>query len=260
MTEIIIVAGTIVLLIRHRFFWRAKQREPVPKFMAHRGIKTNAPENSLAAYQDAISYGFEAIELDIVSNIDGQLLCSHNFDLERETSGDGWIHQKTQADLDSVRAGIYSHPNNPQPVPAFLDVVRNLPKQAYLNIEIKTKRLWDLSTAKILKRIIQKNQIKQPFMVSSFNPVVVAFFRVFVPGVTIGFILQDIRWLWVVHWIHPDFFHPRVDLVNHSLINLSNKHCLPLNVWTVNTLPGIRWCFTQPIQSIITDHPRPFNA
>jgi len=254
MVELLLFGAFVVLLIRHRFFWRASSKPPLPRFMAHRGMKTLSPENTLAAYQEAIDHGFCAIELDIVSTQDGKLVCSHNFDLERETSGGGWIHQKLYKDLDGVKTGIYSHPENSQPIPAFVDTLEAIPRNIFLNIEIKTTQLLDLSTARLLKNLIKNNKIKHPFMVSSFNPIVVAFFRLFCPGVSIGFICQDLEWVWISHWIHPDYFHLRADLVTQSMLQISDRHQLPLNVWTVNTEPAIRWCMKNKLSSIITDN------
>lgn len=256
MFEMLLFGTGVLLLVRHRFFWRARQHPPLPKFMAHRGMKTRSPENTLASYQDAIDQGFRAIELDIVSTQDGKLVCSHNFDLERETSGDGWIHQKNCGEIDSVKTGVNSHPNNPQQIPLFSEAIQHIPKDIFLNIEIKTHSLFDLSTAKQLIRIIKTNDINHAFMVSSFNPVVVAYFRLFCPNVSVGFICQDIEWVWISHWIHPDYFHPRGDLVTHSMLQMSERHRLPFNVWTVNTEPAIRWCLKNNLSSIITDNPK----
>lgn len=258
MIELIIIGAVVIFVIRHRFYWKARKRDTLPKFMAHRGIKTHYPENSIPAYQEAVHIGFEAIEMDIVSTKDDQLVCSHNFDLERETSGEGWIHAKSVNYLKLIKTGIYSHPDNQQSIPTFLEAITQIPRNTFLNIEIKTQTLFDLSTAKCLKNLINNNQIEHPFMVSSFNPIVVLYYRLFVPSVSVGFILENIRWLWVLHWIHPDYFHPRGDLVTGSIVQLSKKHQLPLNVWTVNTHSGIKWCLKHPIQSIITDNPRPF--
>jgi len=257
MIELLLFSAVVLLIIRHRFFWRARIRIPPPKFMAHRGIKIQSPENSISAYQEAVEHGFDAIELDVVSTKDGQLMCSHNFDLERETNGNGWMYQKSFQDLTGVKSGFYSHPENTQPIPTFIETLAEIPRTIFLNIEIKTTHLQDLSTAKLLRKIILENKIKQPFMVSSFNPLVVAYFRLFVPTASIGFILQDAQWAWVIHWVHPDFFHLRGDLVNEKILSISQRHNLPINVWTVNSIPGIKWCMNQPIQSIITDNINP---
>ena len=249
---------TLIFLgvVRHRYFWRARFRPTFPKVMAHRGLKIKSPENTIASYQEAVDAGFQGIELDILSIKDKVLICSHNYDLERETNGEGWVHQKKEKELENIKTGIYSHEQNHQSIPTFSDVLRNIPTTIFLNIEIKTKGPFDLSAAKLLAKEIRNKNVNHPFMVSSFNPLVVAYFRLLNPDVSIGFILEDMEWIWVTHWIHPDFFHPRGDLVDDEMLTMSHRHALPLNLWTVNSLPAMDWCKKISINSIITDNPK----
>ena len=256
MLELLFFITITLLLVRHRYFWTARKRPKPPKVMAHRGMKIKSPENTLSSYKEAISVGFKAIELDILQTQDGTLVCSHNFDLERETNGHGCIHHQNIAKVKEIQTGIYSHKANPQSIPTFFDVLATVPEDIFLNIEIKTHRLFDLSAAFTLGKSIRENGIKHPFMVSSFNPFVVAYYRLFHPNVSTGFILQDMEWSWVTHWIHPDYFHPRGDLVDGEMIEMSERHQLPLNLWTVNTLPAMAWCKRNKIASIITDNPQ----
>ncbi|MBL50968.1 MAG: hypothetical protein CMG57_03320 [Candidatus Marinimicrobia bacterium] len=255
MPEVLIFSSIVILMFQHRFYWCARKQNKLPRFMAHRGIKIKSPENSLAAYQEAVDSGFQAIEMDIVSTHDGQLICSHNFDLERETTGSGWIHKINKKQLEPIKTGIYSHPNNSQSMPTFLDAVNQIPPHIFLNIEIKTHRIFDLSTAKAFIRFVKFDQIKQKFIISCFNPFVVAYFRLFHPKIPIGFLIQDKQLLWLIHWIHPDFLHPRADMVDDKIMGLSREHKLPLNIWTVNNLAAIDWCCQNKIAGVITDNP-----
>jgi len=70
--------------------------------MAHRGLKTNSPENTISSYKEAIDAGFDALELDILQTKDGELICSHNFDLERESNGIGWAQHTNYNKLKNI--------------------------------------------------------------------------------------------------------------------------------------------------------------
>ena len=87
--------------------------------MAHRGMKIESPENTIESFKEAIKHGFKGVELDIILTKDGELICSHNYDLERETNGQGWIHKINLNELDKIKTGIYSHPNNSQALQTF---------------------------------------------------------------------------------------------------------------------------------------------
>lgn len=259
MIELILYSAFILLLVRHRFFWVARGRElsskASPLIMAHRGLKTNSPENTISSYKEAIAAGFDALELDILQTNDGELICSHNFDLERESNGTGWVQHSDYNKLKNTKMGVYTHPRNTQTIARLEDVLNEIPKYIFLNIEIKTHSLFDLSASKTLGKLFQKSAIDHSFMVSSFNPIVVAYFRLFFPKISIGYILQDISWLWITHWIHPDYLHPRADLIDNELLEMSQNHSLSLNLWTVNTIPALEWCKQKHISGIISDNP-----
>ena len=55
--------------------------------IAHRGDSTNAPENTLAAFELAIEAGASAVELDIRCTADGQVVAMHDRTVDRTTDG-----------------------------------------------------------------------------------------------------------------------------------------------------------------------------
>jgi glycerophosphoryl diester phosphodiesterase len=231
-----------------------------PLIMAHRGLKTNSPENTISSYKEAIAAGFGALEFDILQTKDGELICSHNFDLERESNGVGWAQHTNYKKLKNIQTGVYTHPQNTQTIARLQDVLDEIPKNIFLNIEIKTHSLFDLSASKTLGKLFKRSGIQHSFMVSSFNPVVVAFFRLFFPNISIGYILKNITWLWTAHWLHPDYLHPRADLIDNELLEMSQNHSLSLNLWTVNTIPALEWCIQNHISGIISDNPKALHV
>ena len=264
MIELILYSAFILLLVRHRFFWVARHRKisskDSPLIMAHRGLKTNSPENTISSYNEAIAAGFDALELDILQTKDGELICSHNFDLERESNGIGLAQHTNYKKLKNIQTGVYTHPKNTQTIARLQDVLDEIPKNIFLNIEIKTHSLFDLSASKTLGKLFKRSGIQHSFMVSSFNPVVVAYFRLFFPNISIGYILKNIKWLWTTHWLHPDYLHPRADLIDNELLEMSQNHSLALNLWTVNTIPALEWCKQNHISGIISDNPKALHV
>jgi len=260
MIELILYSALILFLVRHRFFWTARHRQlsskDLPLIMAHRGIKIHSPENTVSSYKEAIDAGFDALELDIIQTKDGELICSHNFDLERESNGVGWVQHTDYSKLKHIQMGVYTHPRNTQTISRLQDVLDEIPKNIFLNIEIKTHSLFDLSASKTLGKLFKSSGIKHSFMVSSFNPVVVSYFRLFYSKISIGYIMKNITWLWTIHWLHPDYLHPRADLIDNELLEMSQNHGLALNLWTVNTVPALEWCKRNHISGIISDNPK----
>ena len=143
----------ILIIVRHRFFWKINKADMDKKYgvlFAHRGITKNYPENTLNAYLDAVKFGYKAIELDVVVSKDKQLICSHNHDLEYETNGKGKFKDFDVFDLKELKTGIYSHPKNTQQICTLKEVLKMVPVDVFLNIELKTEYWHDLKIAKIL--------------------------------------------------------------------------------------------------------------
>ena len=74
-------------------------------FIAHRGLAPGYPENTLAAYREAIKLGAEALEIDLRGTKDGEVVILHDETLERTTDGTGKVTDKTLAELKRLDAG-----------------------------------------------------------------------------------------------------------------------------------------------------------
>jgi len=104
-----------------------------------------APENTRLAYEAAVLAGLGGIELDVVQTKDGEIICSHNFDLERETNGFGYIYNKIWSDLKNLNIATY-RVGEMERIPTLMDVLEQLPIDYIINIEIKTHKILDIST------------------------------------------------------------------------------------------------------------------
>ena len=68
--------------------------------VAHRGDWRYAPENSLAAIDNAIKMGVDVVELDVQMTKDGHIILMHDKTLDRTTTGKGLVRECT---LDSIK-------------------------------------------------------------------------------------------------------------------------------------------------------------
>lgn len=69
--------------------------------VAHRGLGTEAPENTIPAYELAAKKGFKYAETDIQTTKDGVWVVSHDSNLKRMTGYDGEIKDMTLAEVQS---------------------------------------------------------------------------------------------------------------------------------------------------------------
>jgi len=222
--------------------------------MAHRGSVVMAPGNTIEAFMDAIDCGFKYIEMDVCQLKDDTVVCSHNFDLERESDGNGWIYEKKISELKNIRVGNTSHPENTQPIPMFTDVLEKIPDHIFINIEIKCKSLFDFTTAKTICKMIRLGSISNPHIVSCFNPFIVAYIKIFHSHIYVGYIVDDFKLGTLTNWIHPDFLHIDASLADDEMFKECKKHGLGITLWTVNSKPAVNWCMERDILGVITDN------
>jgi len=76
-----------------------------PRVLAHRGLHTNAPENTAGSFQAAINAGATFIETDVVGSRDGIAVISHDTTLDRVSSLSGAVSSLTAAELANVDLG-----------------------------------------------------------------------------------------------------------------------------------------------------------
>ena len=104
------IAFVLFIVIKHRYFWKVsgslRFKAPTPFLIAHRGYKKNYSANSMGSFVAAQNHGFQWIEMDVICTKDKEVICSHNFDLEKETIVKGYI---TDLYYNSLKPIIYEH-------------------------------------------------------------------------------------------------------------------------------------------------------
>jgi glycerophosphoryl diester phosphodiesterase len=76
--------------------------EPGPIAFAHRGGAGEAPENTLAAFEIALTLGYEYLETDVHLTRDGVLVAFHDERLDRVTDRTGAIAELGIAEVDTA--------------------------------------------------------------------------------------------------------------------------------------------------------------
>ncbi|MDD4402603.1 MAG: glycerophosphodiester phosphodiesterase [Desulfitobacteriaceae bacterium] len=146
--------------------------------IAHRGLhNSQAPENSLAAFQRAVEAGY-GIELDVQLSADGHVVVFHDYNLKRMTGLDREVK-----DLDWPHLKELQLAGTDQGIPLFKDVLALVRGRTPLLIEIKN----DGKTGRLEKTVIEELRgYAGEFAIQSFNPFVLLYFRKHAPGIVRG--------------------------------------------------------------------------
>ena len=255
MVPLLIVSG-IFYLFAHRYYWRNPSEVfldgPGFELISHRGLKSAAPENTIEAFLAAVDLGFNWVEMDVMTTNDQAVVCSHNFDLERETDSFGYLHQSSLKDIKHAYTGVNKDYSGAYRIPELKTVLKKVPNHIGVNIEIKSSSMFDLRTARALASL--KNSLRErPIIISSFNPLVLAYLHLFLRAAPTGFLLESKKYLWITNWLHPDYLHLRGDMVTESIVSLCKKRNMKINAWTVNNKSAIKFLFNKQVVGVVTD-------
>src|SRR5512147_1736179 len=110
---------------------------PQPIIFAHRGASAHAPENTLAAFELALSQGADAIELDVKLSSDGQVVVIHDPTVDRTTGAKGRVKDMTLADMRTLDAGSFFSQNFVnEKIPTLEEVFETMGKRLFINVEL----------------------------------------------------------------------------------------------------------------------------
>ena len=117
---------------------------PIP--FVHRGGALEAFENTIAAFEVALSVGFTYFETDVRATADGVLLSFHDATLSRVTDRDGRISELPWDEVAQARVG------GREPIPRLDDLLYGFPGVRF-NLDAK-----DASTLKPLADLLQRDR------------------------------------------------------------------------------------------------------
>lgn len=74
------------------------------RITVHRGAANLAPEDTLPAFEYAIAYGMDMIEVDVQQTADGRYVVLHDYDVADQTDGTGLVATMTYEQATSLNA------------------------------------------------------------------------------------------------------------------------------------------------------------
>ena len=112
--------------------------DAVPPFgLAHRGGRGLAPENTIAAFENAVSLGYRYLETDVHATADGVLVAFHDDQLERVAGLPGGISDYEWSRLSEIRL------DGEHPIPRLTELLERFPTSRF-NIDPKADGAVDL--------------------------------------------------------------------------------------------------------------------
>ncbi len=107
--------------------------------VGHRGASYDAPENTVAAFQEAWKQNADGVEGDFYVTKDQQIVCIHDADTKRTGGVKLDVAKSTLAELRELEYGNWKDPRfKGEPIPTFEEVLAVVPQGKLFVIELKT--------------------------------------------------------------------------------------------------------------------------
>lgn len=239
--------------------------KPALQVIAHRGGAKLAPENTLAAFRQAIGLGVDMIEIDVILSSDSAIIVIHDDKIDRTTDGSGVVKELSLAEIKQYDAGSWFDERfKGETVPTLEEVMETIAGKAILLIEIKDGDEKYPGLEKKVVDVIHRYQANDWVIVQSFNEQSVLRVREMDPSLITYYLMGGNTF--------PTFYenlisHPKPAklpyngvAVHHAAIDSTNARGLAdagyqLFVWTVNETPDMERILKIRPTGIITDLP-----
>ena len=226
---------------------------PIP--FAHRGGASEAPENSLPAFQHAIDLGFRYLETDVHATADGVLVAFHDDVLDRVTRHRGRIDELTWAEVSEARI------DGREPIPLFEDILTTWP-DVRVNIDPKAD-----SSVEPLIEVLRRTNAVDRVCVGSFSDERIDRVRDALgpelctgmgPEEFVGLIRafqgEDVSFRSQAAQIPPRDHQGR-DLASPELVEVAHANGIVVHVWTIDDPGEMRSLLDAGVDGIMTDRP-----
>lgn len=233
--------------------------------VAHRGYSGIAPENTLAAFAEALDRGYRHIEFDVQLTKDGVPVIIHDVTLDRTTNGSGAIKDYTIDEIKKLDAGSWFDARfKDQSVPSLLEVLIMLRNQAHIHIELKSNEpelptkvaelLEDTGWLKAKKLTGFVTKMRGPeVMISSSDRTLILRSQQLLPLPVVHELIVEKVTDESLEWAASNglySYHPDANDVTPDLIKKGKKLHLHIGAWwwdpaeqDIRTIKGARYAF-----------------
>ncbi len=232
-----------------------------PIVIGHRGAAGHAPENTPAAFEEAVRLGADAVEFDVQFSADGWPLVFHDETLQRMANVPVRVRGCPASVLECFDVG-FRHGDlfRGQRIPAVSEVARIVPAPMTLHAEIKDyDPVGDDHLRRLIETVEHEGALDRTVFSSPHEEVLADLRRLRKDLRTALLIFSDVR--------HPSdaarraallgcgSVHPSVAVVDANLVGVCHRHGMAVNVFTINDRATARKLESQGVDGFFTDYP-----
>jgi glycerophosphoryl diester phosphodiesterase len=214
------------------------------EIVAHRGITTEAPENTIASFQRAVELCADAVELDIRLSSDHIPMVYHYFYLQENTSASGPIFDYSLEQLRNVQVFCKNNPKvEAGSISTLKEILDIFGGKIGLEIEIKGP---EKEAPEIIGNVLRKyKNLWHTIEVTSYEPAILLAIQIICPGLMTDLLFpRSESWmkLDVVQYqaIHRSCLakvravHLHPTQLSDNVVSSLRQHGIEIHAWDVN--------------------------
>ncbi len=220
--------------------------------VAHRGASADAPENTVAAFDEAVRQGAVAIEFDLRLSADGEMVVIHDETVDRTTSGQGRVAALDLLDLRRLDAGSWMHRRFAGiRIPTLDEALLAIGPHARPVIELKVPPPAGLVDH------LRKYDLEREALVLSFDRSWLTAVRRMSRDLPLGLLSEG----WhhglpeAARQLDAEVLAVGIDAVGPGQVKAAEGFGLELWCFTANDIGMVAACAAMGVTGIITDHP-----
>lgn len=222
---------------------------------AHRGSSAEYPENSMAAFEQAVWDLSDCIEVDVRQTADGGFVIMHDESLLRTTGVNRKVGELTKEEICSLEVGYdlpESYPGETVPsFEEFLEFMRSKPVK--INVELKTAST-DSGYAEGIYNLLAEYDMLDSCYITSSDYEVLREIKQLDGRIETGYILSVAMGNYY-NMEYVDFFSVNYKFVTSTMIYIVHNRGKEIHVWTLNNEAEIIKYANMGVDNIITDEP-----
>jgi glycerophosphoryl diester phosphodiesterase len=229
---------------------------PGPIAFAHRGGTSEAPENTMPAFEHAVALGYRYLETDVHLSADGVLMAFHDPDLARTCGVDRSIADMSAAELAEVFV------DGRAPIPVMSDLLERF-RDVRFNIDCKS----DAATGP-LADLVRRHDALDRVCLGAFSHARLTKLRVLLgPGLLTCTSPQEVASLRVLGRlggsaqriaqvpVSQEIVGVAVTVVNERFVRNAHRRGVPVHVWTIDDPAEMHRLLDLGVDGIMTDRP-----
>jgi len=249
--------------------------------IAHRGAAGSAPENTMAAFEEAERLGSDFIEFDVQMSKDGELVVIHDDTVDRTTEFTGSVDDYSLGELENMDAMNEGETDlTDEKIVSFEEVMHRFAGKLGMLIEIKESKLYpgiEEKVAEVVRRYelllhvngleeggrlngMEKLTTNTGIIIQSYNFQSTRLVHSLLPNIPVAALIQEDQ--------HPlseetldelvtfaAYIHYNHELLDEKIVQQVHNRNRKVMAWTIRTEQDMKRMKKLGVDGVITDFP-----